>query len=96
MIGLDIQDESLKAIDLNFISTKMPISLDGATKLSTFSRLTRGCGEIKGGYGNRKWKTARRPHNTEKAWVLTGKCQVGVLPSFPPPPPPWLNPTIYQ
>ena len=82
MIGLDIQDESLKAIDLNFISTKMPISLDGATKLSTFSRLTRGCGEIKGGYGNRKWKTARRPHNTEKAWVLTGKCQVGVTP-FP-------------
>ena len=46
-----------------------------------FSRLTRGCGEIKGGYGNRKWKTAPRPHNTEKAWVLTGKCQVGVPPS---------------
>ena len=74
---------------------KCLISLDGATKLSMFSRLTRGCGEIKGGYGNRKWKTARRPHNTEKAWVLTGKCQVGV-PLFPPPPPPWLNPTIYQ
>ena len=95
MIGLDIQDESLKAIDLNFISTKMPISLDGDTKLSMFSRLTRGCGEIKGGNGNRKWKTARRPHNTEKAWVLTGKCQVG-SPPFPPSPPPWLNPTIYQ
>ena len=84
MIGLDIQDESLKAIDLNFIfNQKCVISLDGDTKLSTFSRLTRGCGEIKGGYGNRKWKTARRPHNTEKAWVLTGKCQVGVPPLLP-------------